>query len=176
MAWPETLMQVLETERLILRRLVPGDAAFILELANEPAWLRFIGDRGIHSLEDAVGYLEKGPMDLYARFGFGLYRVELKVDGTPIGMCGLIKRETLQDVDLGFAFLARHTGQGYAIEAAAATLAHGRRDHGLKRIAAITDPENDRSIRLLEKLGFRYVETLRLAAEGPESRLFMHET
>lgn len=168
-------MPLLETERLILRHLRLEDAAFVLELTNEPGWLRFIGDRGIHGLEDARAYIEKGPMDLYARFGFGLYRVELKADGTPIGICGLIKRETLEDVDLGFAFLARHTGRGYAIEAAAATLVHGRRDHGLKRIAAITDPENDRSIRLLEKLGFRYVETLRLGPDGQVSRFFLHE-
>lgn len=168
-------MHVLETERLILRWLTVDDAAFVFELATEPAWLRFIGDRGIRDLETARVYLERGPLDLYRRLGFGLYRVELKSAGTPIGICGLIKRDGLEDVDLGFALLSRFQGHGYALEAAAATLAHGRRDLKLGRIAAITDPDNERSIRLLEKLGFRYVDTRRLSAEGPLSRLFVHE-
>ena len=168
-------MLVLETERLILRWLTLEDTAFVFELATEPAWLRFIGDRGIRDLETARVYLERGPLDLYRRLGFGLYRVELKQDGTPIGICGLIKREGLEDVDLGFAFLSRFQGRGYAREAAAATLVHGRRDLKLGRIEAITDPDNERSLRLLEKIGFRYVDTRRLTAEGPLNRLFVHE-
>jgi RimJ/RimL family protein N-acetyltransferase len=94
-------------------------------------------------------------------------------DGMPLGMCGLIKRDTLEDVDLGFAFLARHHGHGYAREAASATLEHARRDHGLTRLAAITDPDNTRSIHLLESLGFRYVETRSLAPGQPLSRCFL---
>lgn len=169
-------MQVLETERLILRRLTLEDAPFLLELATEPAWLRYIGDRGIHDLAGARTYLERGPFELYQRLGFGLYRVELKSDGAPVGICGLIKRDSLNDVDLGFAFLSRHHGRGYAHEAAAATLEHGRRDLGLKRIAAITDPENVRSIRLLERIGFRYVETMKLGPEGTVSRFYVYNT
>ncbi|MGE5624182.1 MAG: GNAT family N-acetyltransferase [Bacillota bacterium] len=168
-------MQVLETERLILRRLELNDAAFVLELATEPAWLRFIGDRGIRDLETARGYLERGPLDLYRRLGFGLYRVEIKAEGTPVGICGLIKRDTLKEVDIGFAFLSRYHGRGYALEAAAATLEHGRRAFGLRRIAAITDPANARSIRLLEKLGFRYLETLHLPPNGQENRYYVHD-
>ena len=95
---------VLETARLRLRHLRADDSQFILELVNDPDWLRFIGDRGVRTVEDARGYIEKGPMQMYSRLGFGLDLVELK-DGTPIGMCGLIKRATLHDVDIGFAFM-----------------------------------------------------------------------
>ncbi len=165
-------MPVFETDRLILRQLVPEDAPFILQLVNEPGWLRYIGDRNVHDLEAARGYIEKGPTDMYARLGFGLYRVELKSDGTPIGMCGLLKRDTLSDVDIGFAFLQRFHGQGYAREAAAATLAHGREAFGLKRILAITSPDNLSSIRLLEKLGFQYQETVQMAGPSRDTKVF----
>jgi len=165
-------VQILVTERLILRQLVFEDAAFILELVNDPDWLRYIGDRGVHDLASACGYIEKGPMDMYARYGFGLWLVELKDTGTPIGLCGLIKRDTLPEVDLGFAFLARHRGRGYAREAAQASLAHGRTAHGLKRILAITSPGNDRSISLLEKLGFSYERNLLLAGGTDEVKLY----
>ena len=168
-------MQVVETRRLVLSRLVLEDAAFILELVNEPGWLRFIGDRNVHNLEDARGYIEKGPQDMYARLGFGLYRVDLK-DGTPIGMCGLLKRDTLPDADIGFAFLERFQGQGYAREAAQATLAHAQSAHGLKRILAITSPDNASSIRLLEKLGFQYQETMQMGGPSKDTKVFVLQT
>jgi RimJ/RimL family protein N-acetyltransferase len=167
-------MPVLETERLILRRLESGDAAFILELLNEPAWLRFIGDKHVHDLAAARAYIEKGPMEMYARLGFGLYRVELKEGGTPIGLCGLIRRDTLPDADIGFAFLARHHGKGYGRESAAAVLEQGRREFGLTRILAITSPDNHASIRLLEKLGFVFERMLRLSADAAEVKVFAH--
>ena len=107
----------LETERLLLTHLDPADAAFILELLNEPSWLRFIGDKNVHSLDDARRYIENGPMAMYAAKGFGLYRVALKETDTPIGICGLIKRDTLPEPDIGFAFLPRAWGAGYAREA-----------------------------------------------------------
>ena len=165
-------MQIVVTERLILRQLVLDDAAFILELVNDPDWLRYIGDRGVHDLESACGYIQKGPMDMYARYGFGLWLVELKGEGTPIGLCGLIKRDTLPEVDLGFAFLARYRGRGYAREAAEAALAHGKNAHGLQRILAITSPDNARSIALLEKLGFVYERNLLLAGGTDEVKVF----
>ena len=167
-------MQIVVTERLILRQLVLEDAAFILELVNDPDWLKYIGDRGVHNLEDACGYIRKGPMDMYARYGFGLWLVELKGEGTPIGLCGLIKRDALPEVDLGFAFLKRHRGRGYAREAAAATLAHAETAHGLKRVLAITSPGNVPSIALLEKLGFGYERNLLLAGGTDEVRLFAY--
>lgn len=166
-------MHIFETERLVVSQFALGDAPFILELLNEPDWLRFIGDRGVRNLDDARGYIQRATLDMYARLGFGLYRVALKADGTPIGMCGLLKRDSLPDVDIGFAFLARHRGRGYAREAAEATLAHARKSHGLKRILAITAPDNASSICLLEKLGFTYEKTVQLSADEGESKLFV---
>jgi ribosomal-protein-alanine N-acetyltransferase len=165
-------MQIIVTERLILSLLQPEDAPFILELVNEPDWLKYIGDRGVRNMDDARGYIERGPKDMYTRLGYGLYRVELKSDGTPIGLCGLIKRDTLPEVDIGFAFLKRYRGQGYAREAAAATLAYASTTLGLKRVLAITSPDNGRSIQLLEKLGFSYQESLHLSGGKDEVRLF----
>lgn len=165
-------MKIFETERLVLDELTLEDAPFILELVNEPDWLKFIGDRGVRDLDDARGYIQKGPMDMYARLGFGLYRVASKADGTPLGMCGLIKRDSLPDVDIGFAFLARYHDRGYAREAAEATLIHARDKHGLKRILAITAPDNARSIGLLLKLGFTYEKLVHLSVDGGESKLF----
>ena len=162
---------VLETARLRLRPLVAADAPFIVELLNEPGWLRFIGDRGVRDLETARGYIENGPRAMYARLGFGLYCVESR-DGTPLGMCGLLKRDNLEHVDLGFAFLARYQGLGYAREAAAAALAEAR-SLGLAQVAAITDPDNLRSIRLLESLGFQAAGRRRLLPEAPELCLFL---
>jgi [ribosomal protein S5]-alanine N-acetyltransferase len=165
-------MLVLETERLTLHRLEAADAPFILELVNEPGWLRFIGDRKVHDLDAARRYIENGPQAMYQRHGYGLYRAQLR-DGTPIGLCGLVKREGLDDVDLGFALLARFEGRGYAREAAAASLAQAARDHGLKRIAAITDPANTRSIQLLKAIGFEAAGQRRLTPEAEVLSFFL---
>jgi ribosomal-protein-alanine N-acetyltransferase len=163
---------VIETPRLLLQRLTLDDAEFILELLNEPSFLRFIGDKGVRTREDACRYIESGPMASYERFGFGLLRVERKDTGEPIGMCGLLKREGLEDVDLGFAFRPRSWSQGFALESASAVLAHGRRTRGLARVLAITSPDNEASIRLLTKLGFRFERMARLSGEAPEVKLF----
>jgi len=168
-------MNVLETDRLILRKLTVEDAAFILQLVNEPSWLRFIGDRGVKTLEDARGYILKGPVEMYRRFGFGLYLTALKEDGAPMGLCGLIKRDSLKDVDIGYAFLPRFWGKGYAHEAAAAVLAHGKHTLGLRRIVAITSQDNHSSIKLLEKLGFRFEQLLQLTPGEPQVKLFGHD-
>ena len=166
------MVMMLETPRLRLRHLVPEDAPFILELLNEPGWLRFIGDRGVRDLESARGYIETGPRAMYARTGFGLYCVEDREGGASLGMCGLLKRDTLEYVDLGFAFLARHQGRGYAREAATAAMDEAR-GLGLSQVAAITDPANQRSIRLLESLGFRDAGHRRLTHDAPELCLFL---
>ena len=149
-------MTVIETERLILRRLCAADAAFILDLVNDPDWLRYIGDKDVHDLGAAERYIENGPVAMYARHGFGLYCVERKSDRAAIGMCGLIRRETLPDVDIGFAFLPAHRARGYAREAARATLEYGRDVLGLPRVVAITSPDNDASGRLLEAIGLSF--------------------
>jgi RimJ/RimL family protein N-acetyltransferase len=161
-------MSRIETERLILRQFTIDDAAFVLELVNDPAWLRHIGDRGVRTLADARAYLRKGPLASYARNGFGFNLVELKSTGEPIGGCGLIKRETLADVELGFAFLPQFRGIGYAEEAARATLKNARHVLGFERIVAVVSPENTRSVRLLRKLGFNYERSLRLAPDDPD--------
>ncbi|MCH8201780.1 MAG: GNAT family N-acetyltransferase [Proteobacteria bacterium] len=165
-------MRVLETDRLTLRWLEPGDAPFILELLNQPSFLHFIGDRGVGTIEEARKYIRQGPGRSYAEQGFGLYMVELKDDLKPIGMCGLLRRETLEDVDLGFAFLPQFWGQGYAYESTKAVLAHGKADFDLKRIVAVTASDNQAAIRLLEKLGLRFERTIRLADDQPEVKLF----
>ena len=164
---------LLETQRLRLRHLVPGDAAFVLELLNDPGWLRFIGDRNVRSLEDAEGYIRDGPAAMFARHGFGLLCVERKADGARLGICGLLKRDALPDPDLGFAFLARHTGQGYGREAGAAVLDWARASLGLERIAAITQPANAASIRVLTGLGLGREGTVRLPGEDRDVELYV---
>jgi RimJ/RimL family protein N-acetyltransferase len=164
-------MTVLETDRLLIRRLSVDDAPFILELLNQPSFLRFIGDKGVRNLADAVRYLETGPLASYERFGFGLFRVELKDTGAPVGMCGLLKRDTLPDADIGFAFLPEYWSAGYAFEAADAVMNYGR-SLGLGRIVAITSLDNDASIKLLGKIGMQFEGIIKLADDQPEVRLF----
>lgn len=159
-------MIVLETERLTLRQLTVDDAAFIRELLNEPGFRRNIGDRGVRSMKDASEYLTEGPMQSYQEHGFGLLRVDLKETGAPIGICGLLKRASLDDVDIGFAFLERYWARGYGHESAAAVMDQGRRELGLRRIVAITQPHNAGSIRILEKLGLRFEKMIRMPGEA----------
>jgi len=164
-------MEVIRTERLVLRQLELNDAEFIWELLNEAAFLQFIGDKGIRTLADARDYIRKGPIDSYGRHGFGLYAACLH-DGTPAGICGLVKRDGLEDVDVGFAFLMRHCSKGYAVESAAAVLAHAKRVLRLQRIVAITTPENLGSIAVLEKIGLKFERMIRLSDHDPELKLF----
>jgi len=162
---------VIETRRLVLRQLELRDAGFILELLNEDAFLRYIGDKGVRSLSDAREYIDRGPIDSYERYGFGLYAACLR-DATPVGICGLVKRDGLTDVDVGFAFLARHCSKGYAVESALAVLAHARRELGLQRIVAITAPDNAASIAVLGKIGLKFERLIKLTEQGPELKLF----
>lgn len=165
-------MQALHTARLTLRPFTEDDAAFILDLVNDADWLRFIGDRQVHRLDDARRYLRDGPMAMQARLGHSLCCVERRSDGTALGMCGLLKRDSLDDVDLGFAFLPAARGQGHAREAAAAVLAHGLGPLGLQRIVAISDVDNVASARVLEGVGFRFERLLPAGADGKSLRLF----
>ena len=165
-------MRVLETERLVLRRMTADDAEFILKLVNEPSFIRFIGDKGVRNRADAVQYIQTGPVASYERFGFGLYLVELRESRVPIGMCGLVKRDSLPDVDVGFAFLPAFWSKGYASEAAAAVKAYGKDVLGIKRLVAITNPDNESSIKLLEKIGLRFDRMIRLSEDASEIKLF----
>jgi RimJ/RimL family protein N-acetyltransferase len=166
------LLVVLETARLVLRRLSADDADFILELLNQSSFIRYIGDKGVRNTDDAIRYIETGPIASYERFGFGLYLVELKETGASIGMCGLLKRDSLPDVDVGFAFLPGYWSQGFAFESAAAVMNYGRGALGLRRIVAITSLDNDASIKLLEKLGLRFEGLIKLSEDQAEVKLF----
>lgn len=136
-----------------MQELADADAAFIVELLNSPGFLSHIGDRGVRTGDDARRYIAQGPAASYAAHGFGLWKVSLRSDGTPVGISGLIKRDELPFEDLGYAFLPAHQGQGYATEAGAAALEFGFRAKGLARILAIVQPGNEASIRVLAKLG-----------------------
>ncbi|MDQ0417207.1 RimJ/RimL family protein N-acetyltransferase [Croceifilum oryzae] len=156
-------MKILDTERLILRFQTTEDAEFILELVNDPSWLKFIGDRGVRTIEDAKNDILNGPIQMYKKkLGLGFLLVERKEDQAPIGICGLIKRESLEDIDIGFAFLPQYRGKGYAYEAAASVMAYGKDTLGLSRIVAITRQENHHSIKLLEKLGLQFEQLIQL--------------
>jgi len=163
---------ILTTDRLLLREFTLLDTAFILELLNSPGWLTFIGDKGVRTVKDAEEYLLTGPMESYRKNGFGLAMVILKETGEGIGMCGLIKRESLSDVDIGYALLPAFTSKGYAFEIAAATLDYGKNELGLSRIVGITDPKNEHSIRLLQKLGMQFEKNVKFGSEGLESKFF----
>lgn len=165
-------MKILETDRLILRELTPDDAEFIFELLNEPSFIQNIGDRNIRTLDDARAYIVNGPVASYAKNGFGLYLVVLRETGESIGMCGLIRRDGLEDVDIGYALVPRFWSRGYAVEAARATKAYAKEVIGLKRIVAIVDPANEGSIRVLEKIGLRYEKMVRLSADDIDLKLF----
>lgn len=165
-------MTVIETARLSLRHLDYDDAPFVLDLLNQDTFLRYIGDKGVRDIDSACEYLRQGPLESYWRYGFGLYLTSLRDGGAPIGICGLVKREALEDVDVGFAFLPRYSGQGYATESAAAVLAHGYRVFNLKRIVGITAPDNHASMAVLQKIGLRFERLVRLGADGKEVNLF----
>jgi [ribosomal protein S5]-alanine N-acetyltransferase len=163
---------MIDTPRLSLRPFGSADAAFVVELLNDADWIRFIGDRQVRTLADAQAYIEKGPAAMQARAGFSLWRVAQRSSDTPLGMCGLIRREGLQDIDLGFAFLARHRGQGFATEAAQAVIDYADTMLMLARVVAICDPDNAPSIRLLEKLGFTFEKFVQLPKDELPLKLF----
>ena len=165
---------VLETPRLILRRFSLEDAAFVFGLVNDPAWLEHIGDRKVRTLEDARAYLRRGALAMYETMGFGMYVVTLKESGEAIGTCGLVKRDGLDDVDIGFAFLPQYRGQGFASESAAAVLGHARA-LGLKRVVAIVSAGNHRSIRLLERIGLTFERMVKLPGEDEEIPLYAYQ-
>ena len=165
-------MHSFETERLLLRPLTEDDAEFMLELLNDPSFIRNIGDRRVRSLDGAKAYITNGPVASYARNGFGLYLVELQETHESMGICGLIRRNTLSDVDIGYAFLPPYRGQGYALEAARAVVEYARGTMQLPRLLAITSPENNASNALLEKIGMRFDKMVYLTPEDTGTRLY----
>ena len=165
---------MLETERLLLREFTTDDTAFILELVNSAGWLQYIGDRNIKSVEQAKAYLENGLIKSYRENGFGLCLVERKDDAKAIGMCGLLKREYLDTPDMGFAFLPEFNGNGYAYEIANATVEYAKNKLKISTVSAITMANNEKSIRLLEKMGFSFKKTIFLPTGKEELQLCVH--
>jgi RimJ/RimL family protein N-acetyltransferase len=165
-------MLILQTERLNLRTVSVDDAPFYLGLLNEPSWIQNIGDRNVRTLEQARQAILDGPVAMQAERGHSLYVVERKDDQVPMGLCGLIKRDSLVDVDIGYAFKPAYWGQGYAFEAAQAVLHYAKDSVGLKRLAAITSPENGSSNRLLRKLGFQFEKLTSFEPKGTDTNLY----
>ena len=166
---------IITTERLNLRTITTDDAVFYLALVNDPAFIKNIRDKGIRTLEDARTDITNGPMASQEKIGFSLYVMERKEDGLAIGLCGLVKRETLKKVDIGYALLLQFTGQGYAREAAQATLAYANAHLRITKLAGITSPENSASNKLLQSLGFQLEAVVVLAGESRDTNLYGYE-
>lgn len=166
-------MKTLATERLILNQITLDDAETLLEVLNEPPFIRFVADRGVRTPEQAAAYIAEKMLPSFEKYGFGFYVVTLKETGEPVGICGLIKRDALDDVDIGFSILERHWRRGYAFEAASAVMDYAKRVLRLPRVVGITAPDNEKSGKLLEKLGLRYERTIQVPGFANESRLFV---
>jgi RimJ/RimL family protein N-acetyltransferase len=169
---PPDGVPVCETRRLILRQLTARDARFILKLLNDPAFIRFIGDKGARTLDDARQYIAEGPVRSYRDNGFGLYLVQIKGTSERIGMCGLVKRDALPDVDIGFAFMPAFWSKGYALEASRAVMNLARAAFGIRRVIAITSPDNEASMSLLNKIGLHFEKTCELPGHRGVVNLF----
>lgn len=165
-------MKTLESARLRLRPFTLDDAEFVCEMLNDPDFIAHIGDRGVRQHTEAIEYLRKGPLAMYARHGVGLLAVESKEHGEVVGMCGLLRRDELDAHDVGYSILPRFRGQGFALEAASASLAFGRDELGLKRITAIVSSANAKSIRVVERLGMSFERTLTLSGDAEELLLY----
>ncbi len=161
-----------ETERLLLKPTSEEDAAFMYRLLNSPTWLRYIGDRNVHSVEEAATYIRNRVTSQLERLGYANYTVIRKSDQEKLGVCGLYDREGLEGIDIGFAFLPEHEKQGYALEAALEVKRAGIEEFGISQIKAITAKDNVASQRLLEKLGLKYSKSVQLSNDAEELLLF----
>lgn len=162
----------LETERLFLRRVTLDDADLMLAVWNDPAFVRNVGDRGVRTTEEAHEAMQAGALKLYEDYGYGPYSMVLKSDGSKIGICGLFRRESLEDPDIGFAVLPDFCSRGYAGEAAFAVLAHARDDLGIRKLAAIVSPKNAPSIGLIEKLGLAFERMITMPGDDEAISLY----
>lgn len=165
----------LKSERLILSEFTKNDASFFYQLVNEPAWKQYIGDKNVHTILDAEKYLENNIIPSYQKFGFGFYVVMLKEDNTSIGMCGLIKRDWMDYVEIGFAFLAQYRGKGYAIESSIATKKYAKEKLAISQIAAITDVDNEKSGNLLNRLGLEFDRLISYPGENKKCKLYLEK-
>ncbi|OUS16521.1 GNAT family N-acetyltransferase [Rhodospirillales bacterium 47_12_T64] len=164
---------ILETERLRLRELGEMDAPFILRLLNEPSFIKNIVDKKVRTIKQACNYINSGPITSYRENGFGLYLVELKEENIPIGMCGLVKRKGLDYPDIGYALLPEHWSKGYAVESASALLNYAQKVLELEQIVGITNPENEGSARVLEKIGLKYERMIQVTKDMPETKYYV---
>ena len=165
-------MKLLETERLQLQKITLADAPFYVKLFNSEGWLKYIGDRNVHTIADAEAYIEKNYLSSYEKHGYGSYTVQLKGTGETIGACGLYKRENLDDPDIGFAFLGKYLGKGYGFEAASAVVNYAQTTLGIKKLLGFTMENNVASIVLLQKLGLQKRGTYRFENDKEELLLF----
>lgn len=165
-------MTLIDTDRLSIRYIKVEDFNFIFRLLNDPSWIKYIGDKGIKTEDDAKNYIQTGPLQMYKNFGFGLYLVTLKETAVPIGLCGLIKRPSLENIDLGYAFLPEYTGKGYAFEATKAVLQYGKEQLTIDKIVAITTLDNFSSEKVLLKLGFTFDSLIKEKNDAEELKLF----
>ena len=165
-------MTIIETDRLLLRQITIDDAAFMLDLLNQPSFIQFIGDRGVRTLDDAREFILTRYIAAYERLGFGIYLTVLRESEIAIGICGLVKRDGLDDVDVGYAFLPQYWSKGYASESVSAVLAYARNTLGIRRVLGITTPDNDGSIRVLKKAGFTFGRMVTLPGGETELKLF----
>ncbi len=164
-----------ETERLVLQPTTEEDAGFILELLNSPKWLAYIGDRNVHTEEDAIQYIKNKISPQLEKLGFSNYTLIRKTDGVKIGSCGLYDREGLEGIDIGFALLPAYEGMGYGFESASKVLEIGKTEFNIEMISAITTKNNLASQRLIEKLGLRYIQTIRIPNDEEELLLYRIE-
>jgi [ribosomal protein S5]-alanine N-acetyltransferase len=165
-------MTLIDTNRLVIRNITEQDFHFIFRLLNEPSWIKYIGDKGIKTEDDAKNYIRTGPLQMYKDFGFGLFLVTLKENSVPIGLCGLIKRPSLENIDLGYAFLPEYTGKGYAFEATKAVIQYGKEQLSIDKIVAITTIDNLNSEKVLLKLGFSFDSLIKENNASEELKFF----
>lgn len=165
-------MKILETERTILREVTIDDAEFILDLLNQPSFIKYIGDRNVRTIAGTVEYIGSRFANSYRQFGFGMWAVESKETGAPVGICGFVRRDSLPAADIGFAFLPQYCSQGYAFESADAAMKYGRDVLGFERVLAITSLDNETSARLLEKINFKFESLIKLPHDTQELKLF----
>jgi len=170
-----TPMTIIETERILLQEANLEDAAFIFELVNSPGWLEFISDKGLKTLADAEEYIKSRLISSYQKYNLGLYKMVLKESNKAIGLCGLISRPSLPNVDIGFAILPEYGGNGYTFEAGKAVMEYGASQLGFKTILGTTAPDNIKSQKLLEKLGLRLVETIQMGDYEGDTLLYSNE-
>ena len=168
-------MNIIETDRLKIKKLTVEDSKFIFELLNDPEWIKYIGNRNINNDKDAQNYISNRLLKSYEQYAFGLYLVKENNSNASIGLCGLIKRDYLEHVDLGFAFLPNYRKNGYAYESASAVIKYAKETFGLDTLFAITSLDNTRSVNLLEKLGFKFINKITAPEEKEELNLFVNK-